>query len=106
MKLYIEDMTASGNKSICTNASIYVLEDDGRKVDISNMVRSCDVRLHYGEAITANLDVFVTGFKGLAETEEVILRRIPKKRWWQRAGKWRKTDISVFGRNDGARRFV
>ena len=99
MELYIEQGGDGRKKIAGYDTFVYVVDDDGNKTDISNMVRNADVRLHIGEVVTAKLEVFVTGFKGNAELEELMLKEIKPRRWWTR--KWR--DVTSFGHRDGAK---
>jgi len=45
------------DESVVTNAEIYLRGPDGDWVNVSRVVRGADVKLRYGEASTATLDV-------------------------------------------------
>jgi hypothetical protein len=102
MRLYIEQGGEAAKKIAGRDTYIYVVDDEGNKTDISGMVRGVDVRLHVGEVVTAKLDVFVTGFEGEAELEDLFLKEIRPRNWWRR--KWR--DVTTLGHRDGAKRFA
>ena len=50
------------------------------EVDISNIVRAVYPKLKVGEAATATLEVFMTGFEGRCEAEDIIAKYLPRHR--------------------------
>ena len=105
MKLYIEHGNSSPKSLAGFDTYVYVVDDDGRKTDISTMVRAADVRLHMGSVVTANLEVFVTGIKSRADLEKLIVREIKSRKRWQR---WlrKPREITAFAHRNGSRWFL
>lgn len=105
--LGIRVVNAAEGKHIAlgNNTRVFALirNDDGEieEIDISNAVRSVNAKLEVGSVVTATMEVFLTGFESRAEVEEIIVRKIKRRRFWQR---WR--DITSFGSRDGVREYV
>ena len=94
-------------KNIARDTRVYVrLRDDAGEVkdeiEISNLVRAADVRMHLGEAVTAKLEIFLTGVETRADVEQILVREFaPRLPWWRK----KLRDVSGFTRS-GAREYV
>ncbi|HET6638592.1 MAG TPA: hypothetical protein VFH82_07420 [Gemmatimonadota bacterium] len=93
-RLYIKD--EGSGKHLATNTHVYlVVEDDEgneSEVDISNLVRRVSTDIRIGEPLTATLECFIAGFESRAQAETILLKHIPRRRWWHR----RLRDVSTF----------
>lgn len=101
-RIYIENVGAAA-KVVAGHETRVFLVVDGEpdeegtvaeeRIDISSLCRAADVRLHVGEAVTAKLEVFVTGIETRAELEDLLLRHVKPRRRWKR----RLADITTLG---------
>lgn len=101
-RIYIENRSTAPKVIAGSQTNVYLIldgEPDERglpteeRIDISNLVRSADVRLHVGEPIMANLEVFITGIETRAQIEDLLLREVKPRGGWRR----RLRDITTFG---------
>lgn len=103
-ELWIEDVGQGKRVAVNTRVEIIPRDREGverDRFDISSLVRSCNVTFNIGDVITADLSVFVTGFRaevGLLRLLEIRKPEQPKA--WKR----RLRDVTTFGSR--ARRFA
>jgi hypothetical protein len=92
-QIVIENRAEGKQIAQARNTRVFVLREDAEgneeRIDISNLVRACDARLHVGEVVTAKLEVFITGIETRAEVESLLLTTFkPRRRsLWRR---WRQ----------------
>jgi hypothetical protein len=86
-------------KHVAMNTHVYVITEDDegneQELEISQLVRGVDIDIKVGDALTAKLDVFVSGIETRAQVEEILATYLSRRSWWKRLRR-RRTDITTF----------